>query len=109
MRGRRMVGARDVGPGRWFGPPWNAEPGKRAGQRRGGPQPDGGLQWLPESGLARLRVDHRAAGRVRVDVLADPPVLLAWPGGYAGNRVDDGVPRAEGGIRRRGAQQARAG
>src|SRR5215472_17037388 len=79
----------------------DAEPVKGAGQAGTGPEPPGDLLWLPEAILARGCVDDRPAGRAWVEILADPPGLLAWPGGDAGNCVDDRVPRAEGGLRRR--------
>src|SRR5262249_48054458 len=47
--------------------------------------------------LALWRIDDRPADRTGVEVLADLPELL-------GHRVDDRVPRSEGGLRRRGAQ-----
>src|SRR5438034_11412981 len=80
---------------------WNAEPGEGAGQAGTCPQPSGYLQWLPEAVLAWRRIDDRPADRTWVEVLADPPELLPWPGGDAGHRVDDRVPRAERGLRRR--------
>src|SRR5215471_12180214 len=86
---------------------WNAELGKGAGQLRTGSQPTGALQRLPEAVLAGWRIDDRPAGRTRVEVLVNPPELLAWLGSDAGHCVDDRVPRAEGGLRRLGAQPGR--
>src|SRR5215472_13168813 len=83
---------------------WNAELGKGAGQLGTGSQPSGDLQRLPEAVLAWRRIDDRPADRTRVEVLANPPGLLAWLGGDAGHRVADCVPRAERGLRRLGAQ-----
>src|SRR5215472_5898441 len=86
---------------------WNAEPGQGTGQLGTGPEPSGDLQWLAEAVLAWWRVDDRPADRIRVEVLADPPELLARLGSDAGNGVADRVPRAEGGLRRRGSQRGR--
>src|SRR6266581_714346 len=85
---------------------WNAELGKGAGQLGTAPKPSGGVQYLPEAVLAWWRIDDRPAGRMRVEVLADPPELFAWLRGDAGHCVDDRVPRAEGGLRR-GVQPGR--
>src|SRR5262245_7677013 len=85
----------------------NAELGKGAGQLGTGPEPSGGLQWLSEAVLAWWRVDDRPADRTRVEVLADLPELLAWRRGNARHCVDDRVPRAEGGRRRRDGQLGR--
>src|SRR5579859_6145693 len=85
----------------------NAELGQGTGQLATGPEPSGDLQWLPEAGLAWRCVDDRPADRVRVEVLHDPPELLAWLGSDAGNGVTDRVPRAEGGLRRRGPERGR--
>src|SRR6266851_6771911 len=80
---------------------WNAELGEGAGQLGTGPKPSGDLHLLSEAVLAWWRIDDRPTGRTRVDALADLPELLAWLGGDTGHCVDDGVPRAEGGLRRR--------
>src|SRR5215831_361204 len=114
MRGRGMGGCGTCGYGmagllrhpcaRWRR---NAELGKRAGQLRPAAEPAGDGQGSPEPVLAWWRVDDRPAGRPRVDVLADLPDLLARPRYHAGHRIDDQVPRAEGGRRRGGAQPGR--
>src|SRR5258707_9373293 len=109
MRWRRLCGSRRAVPLRclvvrsW----WNAELGKGANQLTAAPKPSGDQQWLPQAALARARVDDRAAGRTRIEILADPPELLAWLRGNAGHGVDDCVPRTEGSLRRRGAQAGR--
>src|SRR5215469_8565035 len=108
MYGRRMRGGR-ARPRRCrrVRPHRDAELGKSAGQLGTGPEPSGDLQWLPEAVLARWRVNDRPAGRTRVEILADPAELLTWLRGDAGNDVDDRVPRAERGLRRRGPQRDR--
>src|SRR5712671_1639429 len=109
MRWHRLCGSRWAGPLRclvvrsW----WNAELGKGANQLTTAPKPSGNQQWLPEAALAWARVDDRPAGRTRIEILADPPELLAWLRGNAWHGVDDCVPRTEGSLRRRGAQTGR--
>src|SRR5260221_6252385 len=106
MRWHRLCGSRRAVPLRclvvrsW----WNAELGKGANKLTAAPKPSGDQQWLPKAALAWARVDDRAAGRTRIEILADPPELLAWLRGNAGHGVDDCVPRTEGSLRRRGAQ-----
>src|SRR6266851_5580734 len=100
MRWRRLCSSR------WAGP-WNAELGKGANQLTTASEPSGNRQRLPEAALAWARVDDRPAGRTRIEILADPPELLAWLRGNAGHGVDDCVPRTEGSLRRRGAQAGR--
>src|SRR5260221_7355048 len=106
MRWHRLCGSRRAVPLRclvvrsW----WNAELGKGANQLTAAPKPSGDQQRLPKAALAWARVDDRAAGRTRIEILADPPELLAWLRGNAGHGVDDRVPRTEGSRRRRGAQ-----
>src|SRR5437016_2327333 len=108
MRCRRLCGGR-AGLRGWprARSQWNADPGEGAGQPGTCPEPSGFLQWLPEAVLAWWRIDDGPADRTWVEVLADPPELLAWAGGDAGHRVDDRVPRAEGGLRQRGSQRGR--
>src|SRR5689334_24864635 len=109
MGWRRLCGSRWAGPLRclvvrsW----WNAERSKGANQLTTAPKPAGNQQWLPEAALAWQRVDDRPAGRTRIEILADPPELLAWLRGYAGYGVDDCVPRTEGSLGRRVAQAGR--
>src|SRR5258708_37483899 len=109
MRWRRLWGS-------WWAVPlrgvvvrcwWNAELGKGANKLTAAPKPSGDQQWLPKAALAWARVDDRAAGRTRIEILADPPELLAWLRGNAGHGVDDCVPRTEGSLRRRSAQADR--
>src|SRR5215469_6061042 len=109
MRWRWMCGEGEAGGRRclWGRSRPNAELGKGAGQLGTGSQPSGDLQRLPEAVLAWWCVDDRPAGRTRVEVLVNPAELLAWLGGDAGHCVDDRVPRAEVGLRRRGAQPGR--
>src|SRR5258706_13420608 len=100
MRWRRLCGSRRAGP-------WNAELGKGANQLTTAPKPSGDQQRLPEAALAWKRIDDRPAGSTRIEILADPPELLAWLRGNAGHGVDDCVPRTEGSLRRRSAQPGR--
>src|SRR5258706_8937619 len=100
MRWRRLCGSRRAGP-------WNAELGKGANQLTTAPKPSGDQQRLPEAALAWARIDDRPAGGTRIEILADPPELLAWLRGNAGHGVADCVPRTEGSLRRRSAQADR--
>src|SRR5215472_12604854 len=86
---------------------WNAELGKGAGQLGTGSQPSDDLQRQPEAFLPWWRIDDRPADCPRVEVLVNPPELLAWLWGDAGHCVADCVSRAEGGLRRLGAQLGR--
>ena len=81
--------------------------GQRASKLRPAPEPSGDRQGPPEALLARRRVDERATGSTRVEVLADPAELLARPWGDAGHRIHQRVPRAEGGLRRGRVQPGR--
>src|SRR5258706_7766893 len=100
MRWRRLCGSRRAGP-------WNAEPAKGAKRLTTASKPSGDQQRLPEAALAWARIDDRPAGGTRIEILADPPELLAWLRGNAGHGVDDCVPRTEGSLRRRSAQADR--
>src|SRR5215467_13338433 len=76
---------------------------------RTGTKPSAVLEWAPEALLAGRCVADWPADRARVEILADPPVLLAWLWWNAGHGVRDRVPRAQRGLGRRGVYYRRLG
>src|SRR5262249_15906773 len=100
------AGTEGVAPrGGGSGGPAGAPGRGRGGAPGGGPR--GRRQGPGEALVAWQRIDHRAAGGARVQVLADLPGRLAWPGADAGHRVGEGVLRSEGGRRWRRGQRGR--